>query len=1315
MFEPMFRNRSLFGKRARPSGRKSGSGGRPSHGTRSCRLEQLEDRSLLSATMQFGHIVCDPAPGVRAGATVAPAGYSVPIGLTPQQVRGAYGIDSIDLKGVVGDGAGQTIAILDAYDDPMLVSSTSPDFATSDLHQFDVGLGLPDPPSFLKLDEYGGTDYPAPATGAGAGWAIEESLDVEWAHAIAPRANILLLEANSAGEDDLMLTAADTARDYPGVSVVSMSFGEPEYAGQTAYDSHFTTPTGHNGVTFLAGSGDSGSPGEFPASSPNVVAVGATTLFVDGNNQYVGEIGWSGTGGGPSSVYGIPSYQKAVQNSAWRETPDVSFVGDPFSGVAIYDSFDLGASAPWTPIGGTSVSSPCWAGLIAIADQFRASAGLDTLDGPTQTLPKLYSLPASDFHDVTSGSNGGYNAGPGYDEVTGLGSPVADRLVSDLVAPLSPVAAVTLQTSSTSAVYGQAITFMATVGAEVPGSGLPTGAVTFRDGTTVLGSGPIALDSDGTATIDVASLGVGKHTITASYSGDAIFLAGAGSLTESVNQATTATTLTAAPAPLVVGQSVTLTAVVDTVSPGTGVPTGAVTFKDGTTTLGTRTLDGAGTATFNTTALAAGTHTFSVSYAGVASFGPSCASLIQVLTAEPTALALATSQSGQSLAFTALVSSVAGGTAIPSGKIAVYSDKTLLGSYSLDTSGRATFSIAAKTAAGHTITVNYTGTGSFLASNACMMFPAGLVPTSTVVAASTSPAVFGHAVTFTATVSAALGVGTPTGAVTFTDGAATLGTVPLSGAGTASFSTSTLSVGSHAISAVYSGDSSFAAGSGTLTQAIVPVATTLTLSDSASLTQPGRFVVSALVTAPAGEPIPTGTVTFTNGRTALGTASLDATGTASITVALGLGADAVTAAYAGASTLAASSGTLTQLVSQRISVVSLSVATVSPVLGQSITLQAIVGAGPLGFGTPGGTVTFLDGATKLAVVALKSSDVATFSTSRLAVGNHTLSAVYSGDANFLGSSSVITQPVKPAATAMGLTASTTSPVFGQSVTYTVAIKAAAPGAGAPGGTVTFLDGTTILATVKLDAYDKASFKAVPSSIGDHTITAVYSGNASFSGNSTSLAIGVSQAATTIAVASSLAKPVFGQSVTLTATIKAVSPGVGVPTGSVTFSADGVVLGAVALDGKGHAVLATSALGVGANDVTVSYDGDADFAASSVDVTQQVKQAAVTMSVITSPATVVVGQAVTFSATVAAKTPGVGLPTGTVTFLVDGAAWDIETLDDTGQASFSTAALSAGTHTITVSYSGDSNFTTLNVSFQKIVGRAAARVVGTRGS
>jgi subtilase family serine protease len=321
----------------------------------------------------------------------------------------AYGLDAIAFNSggqtVQGDGSGQTIAIVDAYHDP---------YVTTDLHIFDQTYNLPDPQ--LAVVNLAGAH-------TNDGWAGEETLDVEWAHAIAPGAKLVVVEAKSTTRQDMM-AAVDTARSLPGVSVVSMSWGMGEFSGMAGADRHFVTPAGHNGVTFTAASGDEGAAGgaEWPASSLDVLAVGGTTLLTDLGGNYQGEIAWSGSSGGFSHYEAEPSFQRSVQSSGRRNTPDVSFVADPFTGVAVYTTLPSVGLGSWSAVGGTSVGAPAWAAIIAIVDQGRATAGLGSLDGGSQTLPGLYRLPASDFHAVAAGSL----------VSTGLGSPNGAALVNDL-------------------------------------------------------------------------------------------------------------------------------------------------------------------------------------------------------------------------------------------------------------------------------------------------------------------------------------------------------------------------------------------------------------------------------------------------------------------------------------------------------------------------------------------------------------------------------------------------------------------------------------------------------------------------------------------------------------------------------------------------------------------------------------------------------------------------------------------------------------------------------------------------------------------
>ena len=388
-------------------------------------------------------------------------------GLSLTQVAAAYGLNAIGK--VNGTGSGETIALIEAYNDPTIAS---------DLHTFDQAYNLPDP-NLTVVNQSGGAVSATAQTNTG--WAEEESLDVETAHAVAPGANLLVVEANSQNIQDL-LAAVNTARNTPGVVAVSMSWGFPETPNETSYDTYFTTPAGHiggnglpGGVTFIASSGDNGSlaGASYPAASPNVLSVGGTTLLLSSSGAYQSESAWIDSGGGYSKYEPEPSYQAKVQSTGYKATPDVAFDGDPNTGVQIYVTLPTryGSQGSWITVGGTSLGSPAWAGIIAITDQGRALAGEPSLDGSTQTLPALYAAPTSDFHTVAPasssfGGGGGFGYGYGYsafgssswfggsglgasattsssstgaNTATGLGTPIGPALVSTLTTPVTPV------------------------------------------------------------------------------------------------------------------------------------------------------------------------------------------------------------------------------------------------------------------------------------------------------------------------------------------------------------------------------------------------------------------------------------------------------------------------------------------------------------------------------------------------------------------------------------------------------------------------------------------------------------------------------------------------------------------------------------------------------------------------------------------------------------------------------------------------------------------------------------------------------------
>jgi len=341
-------------------------------------------------------------------ATVSPIGYH------PAQIRHAYGLDVY-----TNGGAGQVIAIVDAYGSPTI---------QADLNTFSATFGLPAATvTILK---------PAGNMAVDAGWALETSLDVEWVHAIAPKAKIILSEASAPSLNGL-LAAVDAAVNA-GATIVSMSWEGAEFSGESTLDSHFRK----NGVSFFASSGDNGAGAGWPSVSPYVTAVGGTTLHLNAAGNLVSpEVGWAGSGGGYSAYYTRPTFQNGWQTTPSRAIPDVAMIADPNTGVSIYDSTSYSGQKGWFQVGGTSLSCPIWGAVVALGNERRAAARKATLSGATTPLyliagatSKTGPLYGYYFYDVTAGNNGGFSATPKFDEVTGLGTPVTQDLVLGLAA-----------------------------------------------------------------------------------------------------------------------------------------------------------------------------------------------------------------------------------------------------------------------------------------------------------------------------------------------------------------------------------------------------------------------------------------------------------------------------------------------------------------------------------------------------------------------------------------------------------------------------------------------------------------------------------------------------------------------------------------------------------------------------------------------------------------------------------------------------------------------------------------------------------------
>jgi hypothetical protein len=1062
-----------------------------------------------------------------------------------------------------------------------------------------------------------------------------------------------------------------------------------------------------------------------------------------------------------------------------------------------------------------------------------------------------------------------------------------------------------VSTSGNPSVFGQSVTFTAAVSANAPGSGTPTGSVTFNDGGASIGSGTL---SGGTASFSTSTLTVGNHTITVSYSGDANFTgSNSAALTQTVNKDATTSLVSTSGNPSVFGQSVRFMATVSASAPGSGTPTGTVTFNDGGASIGSVTLTG-GTASFSTSTLTVGNHTITVSYSGDANFTSSnSAALTQTVNKDATTSLVSTNGNpsvfGQSVTFTATVSANTPGSGTPTGTVTFNDGGASIGSGALS-GGSAAFATSSLSVGNHTITVSYSGDGNFNASTS-----AGITQTvnkagsAATVVSNLNPAIWWQTITFTATVSAASpGAGTPTGTVTFNDGGVSFGSGTLSG-GTASFSTLLLTAGTHTITASYGGDGNFnASASGNLTQTIIKATTTTTVTSSINPSSSGTSVTfTAAVAAQFAGPV-SGTVTFNDGGMSIGSGTLSHNQTTFSTSALAVGNHTITAVYSGDSNVNSStSAAITQTVNSSTSSTTTTIMSSNnpSVYGNSVTFTATVTSISTVVNT--GTVTFLDGAATLGSEAV-SSGTASLSTSMLTAGTHTITASYSDSSGSFGSSSgslmqtVNQRPLTITAnsttkhegdtlTFAGTEFMTNGLVNGDTVTSVTLMSGGAAaaaedasydivpsnaqGSGLSNYSITYVNGTltvnetlingssavlaplveggggqsgrpTIVATFThangVEAsgdfsatvdWAIAGHHADPATIfqngdGSYTITAdrpvytedgVYTvtisifednsftntrdsqevdepaingssatlapittidppatvevatfthangiepssdfavtvdwgidghhadpgsvtqdGSGTYHASSTrpafpmantytvtvsisednvsttvmdTLVVNSVQPGPTTTTLSSSANPsVFGQTVTFTATVTP-NNGVGTPSGTVTFMDGSASLGTIALSG-GQATLTTSSLAVATHTISAMYNGDPNFFPStSTAVNQTVNQDGTTTKITSSDNPSDPGELLTMTITVSANAPGSGTPTGLVTLAIPGkVTFGTMALDGTGHATFAIGSQAAGTHLLSASYTGDTNFLSSSGSLIQTVG------------
>ncbi|WP_194894231.1 S53 family peptidase [Catenulispora pinisilvae] len=448
---------------------------------------QVVPAACASATA--GHAHCNALQLVRGGARpAAPAGFG------PSDIQSAYNLGS-------NPGSGQTVAIVDAYDDPN---------AESDLGTYRSQWGLSACTTangcFTKVDQSGGSNYPT----GDSGWGVEITLDLDAVSAACPGCHILLVEANSNNDTDLG-AAVDEAVKL-GAKFVSNSYSDAESNFSTGLDAHYN----HPGVMIAAATGDSGtqsgSNAQFPATFPSVVAVGGTSLSKSSGSRGWSESVWSSGGSGCSSLFAKPAYQQNISTGCDnRASADVSADADPNTGLAVYDTY---SQSGWLEYGGTSLATPL---ISAMWAQAGAPASGDN------GVSYVYANEAK-FNDVTSGSNGSCgtvicNAGTGWDGPTGVGTPngvsgfasgtTPPPPSNDFSVSLSPASGSVNPGSSATATVGTKVTAGSAVTVQLSASGLPSGASA--------GFSPTSVSAGASSTLTISTSGstpAGTYPVT---------------------------------------------------------------------------------------------------------------------------------------------------------------------------------------------------------------------------------------------------------------------------------------------------------------------------------------------------------------------------------------------------------------------------------------------------------------------------------------------------------------------------------------------------------------------------------------------------------------------------------------------------------------------------------------------------------------------------------------------------------------------------------------------------------------------------------
>ncbi|MBC9726967.1 Ig-like domain repeat protein [Streptomyces sp. TRM68367] len=861
----------------------------------------------------------------------------------------------------------------------------------------------------------------------------------------------------------------------------------------------------------------------------------------------------------------------------------------------------------------------------------------------------------------------------------------------------------------------QPVTFTATVAPVLPEAGTPTGTVTFDfgDGTPTV---PVAL-ADGVAVVShTYTTATGSpYPVTAFYTSDNAELSSSvGYDTQTVNPAPTSTAVGSSAEPSLPGEPVTFTATVTPHAAGADAPAGTVSFDfgDGTARVAAPVEDGTAVITHAYATTVGSPYTVTAAYDGDADFAGSADTAAHTVDQASTSVAVASvpdpSVVGEPVAFTATVAPLAPGAGTPTGTVTFgFGDGTT--SVTLPLTGAAAttdHTYTSATGSPYPVTVTYDGDTDFTGSTGAALHTVNRAFTTTAVASVPDPSVVGEPVAFTATVAPVTpGAGTPTGTVTFGfgDGTTPVTVLLTDGSATATHTYTGRSDGPEAVTATFDESVDFVPSTGAALHTVNRAFTTTAVAsvpDPSVVGEPVAFTATVAPVTP-GAGTPTGTVTFNFGDGTTPVAAPLAGGTATVTRPYTDRRDGpytITATYSGDTRFADSTGTALHTVDRASTSTAVVSAPDPSVVGELVTFTATVTPAAPGAGTPTGTVTFGfgDGTTPVAATLADGTATVTHAYATRADSPYTITATYHESMAFAGSTGTDTHTVGQASTTTTLVSVPDPSVVGQPVTFTATVAPLAPGAGTPTGTVAFQfgDGTTSV-TAPLAGGTATVTRPYTTRTGTpYTVNATYNASPDFAGSTGTDTHAVNRASTKTTVTSAPDPSVVGQPVTFTATVAPLAPGAGTPTGTVAFQfGDGTTsVTAPLASGTATVTRPYTARSSGLFTVTATYLGSTSFAGSSRTDPHTVDRALSTTTVVSSPDPSTPGQAMTVTATVTAVPPGAGTPTGSVTFAVANRSPVTSSLVNGSATTTVSTPLSVGTHSITATYIGSTDYT-----------------------